>query len=75
MRGFIVVIKKFGGNFRNMHVYGVDYYDPVENEVRFMIVDATDINHARQEAIRELREYGISKRNIRQIEELTYLKR
>lgn len=58
-----------------MRVYGVDYYDPTENEVKFMIVDATDDDHARQEAIRELREYGISKRNIRQIEELTYLKR
>lgn len=58
-----------------MATYGVDYYDHNEDEIRFMIVDAYDENQARDEAIKQLREYGVSKRDIMQIEELTYLNR
>ena len=58
-----------------MKTYGVDYYDPTSDEVRYMVVDAYNLAEARERAIQELREHNIPKRYIKQIEELTYLNR
>ena len=53
-----------------MMAYGVDYYDPNEDEVLYLVVDAASLTEAREKAISELKNMKIPKRNIRNIEEL-----
>ena len=55
--------------------YGVDYLDTDNSTISYLIVEADDIDEARQKAGKLLNSYNIPKRNIVQIEELTWLER
>lgn len=57
-----------------MSVYGVDYLDPSDEEIKYLVVDAYSLEDAREKARKLLISYGIPKRNIINVEELLWLK-
>lgn len=56
-----------------MGVYGVDYLDPSDDEIKYLIVDAYSLEEAREKARKLLISYDIPKRNIINVEELKWL--
>lgn len=50
-------------------IFIVDYYNPKADKVLALSVEANDIESAKDIARKELRQIGIPKRNIRNIEE------
>ena len=57
----------------NMRTYGIDYVDS-DGSVNFFIVDAESLDEAKDKARRVLIEsYGLTKRNILNIEYLDWL--
>ena len=57
-----------------MNVYGVDYLDSTDGEIKYLVVDAYSLDEARKKAQDILKSYGIPKRNIINLEELEWLK-
>ena len=57
-----------------MNVYGIDYLDSSDGEIKYMVIDAHKLDEAREKAHELLKSYGIPKRNIINLEELTWLK-
>jgi len=56
----------------NMGTYGIDYVDS-DDSVNFFIVDAESLDEAKDKARRVLISYGLTKRNILNIEYLEWL--
>ena len=55
-----------------MGTYGIDYVDS-DDSVNFFIVDAESLDEAKDKARRVLISYGLTKRNILNIEYLEWL--
>lgn len=53
--------------------YGVDYLDPSDDTVKYMIVDAESSEDAKEKSRKILLSYEIPKRNIINIEHLDWL--
>ena len=57
----------------NMKCYGVDYLDPSDDSIKYMVVDADSSEEAYEKSRKILLSYEIPKRNIMNIEHLEWL--
>ena len=57
-----------------MNVYGVDYLDPSDDTIKYLVVDACSMDEARIKAQNILKSNNIPKKNILLMEELVWLK-
>jgi hypothetical protein len=60
-------------NGENMKTYGVDYLDPSDDSIKYLVVDANSLDEAREKARKILISYEIPKRNIINLEHLDWL--
>jgi hypothetical protein len=56
-----------------MKTYGVDYLDPSDDSIKYLVVDADTLDDAKDKARKILLSYDIPKRNIINIEHLDWL--
>lgn len=56
-----------------MSTYGVDYLDSSDDSIKYLVVDASSLDEARDKARKILVSYNIPKRNIMNIEYLEWL--
>lgn len=57
----------------DMKCYGVDYLDPTDDTIKYMVLDADSVDEAREKARKILVSCEIPKRNIINIEHLEWL--
>ena len=56
-----------------MKCYGIDYLDPSDDTIKYMVVDAESLDDAKEKSRKILLSYEIPKRNIMNIEHLEWL--
>lgn len=56
-----------------MKCYGIDYLDPSDDTIKYMVVDAESLDDAKEKSRKILLSYEIPKRNIINVEHLEWL--
>lgn len=56
-----------------MKCYGIDYLDPSDDTIKYMVVDAESLDDAKEKSRKILLSYEIPKRNIMNVEHLEWL--
>lgn len=56
-----------------MKCYGIDYLDPSDDTIKYMVVDAESLDDAKEKSRKILLSYEIPKRNILNVEHLEWL--